>query len=187
MEELVKMVIESAEESMHRSVEHLESELLKIRAGKANPVMLDGIRAEYYGAMTPLNQLATVSAQDARMLVVQPFDRKSIGLIERAIIEANLGFNPQNDGMVIRIPIPQLTEDRRKQLVRQSKDECENAKIAIRNIRRDHNDQMKKLKDDNVSEDQIKTGETKIQDLTNSYVSRIDDVLKKKEAEIMTI
>ncbi len=187
MEELVQMILESADGLMKDSIKHLESELLKIRAGKANPVMLDGIRAEYYGAQTPLQQLASVSAQDARMLVIQPFDRKSITAIERAIQEANLGFNPSNDGDVIRIPIPQLTEDRRRQLVKQAKSECENAKIALRNIRRDHNDQLKKLKDDNVSEDQIKLGEGKVQDLTNAFSTKCDEILKKKEGEIMTI
>lgn len=187
MEELVQMVLDSAEEMMQASLKHLDSELLKIRAGKANPVMLDGIRPEYYGTPTPLQQLASVSAQDARMLVVQPFDKKSINAIERAIIEANLGFNPSNDGNVIRIPIPQLNEERRRQLVRQAKDECENSKIAIRNIRRDHNDQLKKLKDESVSEDQIKLGESNIQDLTNAFSAKIDEILKKKEGEIMTI
>jgi ribosome recycling factor len=187
MEEEVKIIVESAEELMEKSVEHLDQELLKIRAGKANPVMLDGLRVDYYGAPTPLVQLAGVSAQDARMLVVSPYDRKSIQAIERAIIEANLGFNPQNDGIVIRIPIPQLSEERRKQLVKQARDEGEHAKIAVRNIRRDHNDQLKKLKDEHVSEDQIKLGETKVQEVTDTYVHRIDDILKKKEGEIMTI
>lgn len=187
MEELVQIIVESAEELMKDSIAHLESELLKIRAGKANPVMLDGIRPEYYGAQTPLQQLATVSAQDARMLLIQPFDKKSIPAIERAIQEANLGFNPSNDGNVIRIPIPQLNEERRRQLARQAKDECENAKIALRNVRRDHNDQLKKLKEESVSEDQIKLGETNVQELTNSFSSKCDEILKKKEGEIMTI
>ena len=187
MEELVQMVLESAEEMMQASLTHLDAELLKIRAGKANPVMLDGIRAEYYGAMTPLQQLASVAAQDARMLVIQPFDKKSINAIERAIQEANLGFNPSNDGNIIRIPIPQLNEERRRQLVKQAKEECESAKVGIRNVRRDHNDQLKKLKDESVSEDQIKLGETKVQELTNSFSAKADEILKKKEAEIMTI
>lgn len=181
------MILEEAEDLMKKSLIHLESELHKIRAGKANPVMLDGVRAEYYGALTPLNQLATISAQDARMLVIQPFDKKSIAIIERAIKEANLGFNPQNDGIVIRIPVPIASEERRRQLVKQARDAGEDAKIAMRNVRRDHNDMIKKLKEEKVSEDQIKTGEAKMQDITNAFIAKVEDVLKKKEAEIMTI
>jgi ribosome recycling factor len=187
MEDDVLFVLESAEESMKKSVIHLDAELQKIRAGKASPVMLDGVRVDYYGAPTPLQQLSTVSAQDARMLTIQPFDRKSIAAIERAIKEANLGFNPSNDGNVIRIPIPALNEDRRKQLVKQSKDEGEDAKIAIRKIRQNHNEELKKLKNDGVSEDTIKTAEAKVQEYTNAFVAKVDEVLRKKEAEIMTI
>ncbi|HEX2899145.1 MAG TPA: ribosome recycling factor [Bacteroidia bacterium] len=187
MDENVKMILDEAEDLMKKSLVHLESELNKIRAGKANPVMLDGLRAEYYGAPTPLNQLASISAQDARMLVIQPFDKKSIAAIERSIKEANLGFNPQNDGIVIRIPVPIASEERRRQLVKQARDEGENAKIAMRNVRRDHNDMIKKLKDEKVSEDEIKTGEAKMQDITNAYIAKVEEVLKKKEAEIMTI
>lgn len=187
MDENVKMVLDEAEDLMKKSLHHLEIELHKIRAGKANPVMLDGIKADYYGAPTPLNQLATISAQDARMLVIQPFDKKSISAIERAIQEANLGFNPQNDGIVIRIPIPIASEERRRQLVKQARDEGENAKIALRNVRRDHNEMIKKLKEEKVSEDEIKNGEIKMQDLTNGFIAKVEEVLKKKEAEIMTI
>ncbi len=172
---------------MRKSVNHLEAELQKIRAGKASPVMLDGVRVDYYGAPTPLAQLSTVSVQDARMLVISPFDRKSINAIERAIKEANLGFNPSNDGMVIRIPIPALNEERRRQLVKQSKDEGEDAKIAIRKVRQNHNEELKKLKNEGVSEDTIKTAEAKVQEYTNAFVAKVDEVLRKKEAEIMTI
>jgi ribosome recycling factor len=149
--------------------------------------MLDSVRVEYYGAPTPLNQLSTVSAQDARMLVIQPFDRKSIAAIERAIKEANLGFNPQNDGIVIRIPIPALNEERRRQLVKQAKDECEDSKIAIRKVRQHHNEELKKLKNEGISEDSIKTAEAKVQEYTNAFVAKVDEILRKKEAEIMTI
>ncbi|MFM2375665.1 MAG: hypothetical protein RLZZ165_762 [Bacteroidota bacterium] len=187
MDENVKMILEEAEDLMKKTLHHLDLELNKIRAGKANPAMLDGLRAEYYGAPTPLNQLATISAQDARMLVIQPFDRKSIAAIERSIKEANLGFNPQNDGIVIRIPIPITSEERRRQLSRQATGEGEEAKIAIRSIRRDHNEMIKKLKEEKISEDEIKSGEAKMQDITNSYIAKVDEVLKKKEAEIMTI
>jgi ribosome recycling factor len=187
MEEEIKMVIEMAEETMKKSIDHLESELLKIRAGKASPVMLDGVRVEYYGVPTPLNQVANVSTLDARTLVIQPFDRKALHNIERAIVAANLGLNPSNDGMVIRIPIPALNEERRRQLVRQAKDEGEQAKVAIRNVRREHNEQLKSLKEEGFSEDQIKRGETKIQELTDHSVHKIDDILKRKEADILTV
>jgi ribosome recycling factor len=187
MEEEIKFVIDLASETMKKSIDHLEAELLKIRAGKANPVMLDGLRVDFYGMPTPINQVASVSAMDARTLVVKPFDKKSLHAVERAIVEANLGLNPQNDGVVIRIPIPPLNEERRRQLVKQSKDEGESAKIAIRNIRRDHNEQLKKLKDEGYSEDQIKRGETKIQELTDSSVAKVDEILKKKEVDIMTV
>jgi ribosome recycling factor len=187
MEDDVKILLESAEETMQKTIHHLEAELLKIRAGKANPVMLDGIRADYYGAPTPLLQLASISAQDARMLVISPFDKKAINGIERAIKEANLGFNPSNDGIVIRIPIPIPSEERRRQLVRQAKEQGEEAKIAIRNVRREHNDAIKALKDEGISEDQIKLGEAKVQEVTNQFVAKVDEVMRKKEAEIMTI
>ena len=168
------MILDEAEEMMRKTLVHLDTELNKIRAGKANPAMLDGLRAEYYGALTPL------------MLVIQPFDRKSIATIERSIKEANLGFNPQNDGNVIRIPVPIASEERRRNLVKQARDEGENAKIAMRNIRRDHNDMIKKLKDEKVSEDEIKNGEAKMQEITNGSIAKVEEVLKKKEAEIMT-
>lgn len=183
----LKPVIESATDGMKKAIEHLEKELLKIRAGKANPVMLDSVRADYYGASTPLSQMASVTAADARTLMVQPFDKSSIVNIERAITAANLGLNPQNDGTVIRIAIPQLTEERRKQLVKQAREEGENAKISIRTIRRDHNDQIKQLKNDGLSEDMAKRGEDEVQNLTNDYTNKVDDILKKKEGEIMTV
>jgi ribosome recycling factor len=187
MDENVAFILESVEDDMKKSIEHLERELLKIRAGKANPVMLNGVRVEYYGAQTPLNQVASVAAEDARTLLVKPFDRKALQNIERGIIEANLGFNPQNDGTNIRIPIPMLTEERRKSLTKQARSEGENAKISIRNIRRDANSELKKLKDENVSEDQIKDGEEEVQKLTNKFTDKVDEVLKKKEGEIMTV
>ena len=187
MHEDVAMILEMAEDGMQNSIQHLDRELVKIRAGKANPVMLSGVRVEYYGSQTPLNQVASVVAEDARTLRVTPFDKSALSSIERAIIEANLGFNPQNDGTIIRIPIPQLTGDRRRDLVKQAKAEGEAAKISIRNVRRDHNDQLKKLKDEGVSEDQIKRGEEEVQKLTNKYSDKVDETIKKKEEEITTI
>lgn len=187
MHEDVALVLDSAEDSMKKSVVHLKSELQKLQAGKANPVMLAGVKADYYGAPTPIEQMSSVLASDARTLTITPFEKKSLAAIEKAIIAANLGFNPQNDGTVIRINIPMLTEERRRELVKRSKDEGENAKISIRNIRREHNSELKKLKDDGVSEDMIKGGEDDIQKLTDRYVAKVDEVIKAKEAEVMTI
>ena len=187
MDEEIKFVIDMAADTMRKSVDHLESELLKIRAGKANPVMFDGLRVDFYGSPTPINQVASVSTLDPRTLVVKPFDKKSLHAIERAIVEANLGLNPMNDGIVIRIPIPPLNEERRRQLVKQAKDTSEESKIATRNIRREHNDMLKKLKEDGVSEDLTKVGESKIQDVTNAAIAKVDEVLKKKELDIMTV
>lgn len=187
MHEDVAFILESAEEGMQNSVTHLDKELTKIRAGKANPVMLQGVRVEYYGAPTPINQVASIVAEDARTLRVTPFDKSALSAIERGIVEANLGLNPQNDGIIIRIPIPMLTGERRQQLVKQAKAEGENAKVSIRNVRRDHNDQLKALKDDGVSEDQIKRGEDEVQKLTSKYSDKVDEVIKKKEEEITTI
>lgn len=187
MDENIEFILESTEESMKSAIEHLDRALLKIRAGKANPVMLGSVFAEYYGARTPLNQLASVVAADGRTLVVTPFDKGAIGAIERGITEANLGFNPQNDGQRIIIPIPMLTEERRKELVKQAKSEGEDAKVSIRNSRRDGNNEIKKLKDDGVSEDEIKNGEAEVQKLTDKYTEMVDEKLKTKEGEIMTI
>lgn len=187
MDENVAIFLESAEEAMIKALDHLKHELLKIRAGKANPIMLQSVRAEYYGTMTPLNQLASVSAEDARTLIIKPFDRKEITKIERAIVEANLGFNPQNDGMNIRIPIPMLTEERRIKLTKQAKEETEKGKVSIRNARRDHISEIKKLKDEGVSEDQIKDGEAEVDIITKKYTGKVDEVLKRKEEEIMTV
>ncbi|MCL4105548.1 UNVERIFIED_CONTAM: hypothetical protein GTU68_057423, partial [Idotea baltica] len=163
-----------------RAVRHMEK-------GKANPVMLNSVMVEYYGARTPLIQVAAVVAEDARTLKITPFDKSALHNIEKGIVESNLGFNPQNDGIVIRILVPQLTGERRAQLVKQARAEGEKAKVSIRNVRREHNDQMKKLKDDGVSEDQIKGGEEEIQKITNTYSSKVDSILDKKEEEITTI
>lgn len=187
MDEDVKFILESATEAMNSSMEHLEKELLKVRAGKANPVMLNSVMVEYYGARTPIQQVAAIVAEDARTLKVTPFDKSALHNIEKGIVESNLGFNPQNDGIVIRILVPQLTGERRKQLVKQARAEGEKAKVSIRNVRRDHNDQMKKLKDDGVSEDQIKRGEEEVQKLTNSFSAKVDSILDIKEEEITTI
>jgi ribosome recycling factor len=187
MDPSLKKLIDHSREHMGKALVHLDAELQKVRAGKANPAMLEGIRAIAYGNEMPLNQLGTVTAPDNRMLVVQPFDKSTVGAIEKAIRESGMGLNPQNDGGLIRVPIPQLTEDRRKQLVKQAKEEGETAKIAIRNIRRENLEKIKKAKSDGVPEDDIKTAETEMQKLTDDHIGKVDAVMKKKEAEIMTI
>ena len=187
MNEDIQLILETAKESMEGAIAHLMKELQKVRAGKANPVMLQGVMVEYYGAMTPINQVASVTAPEPRMLVVQPFEKSMLGTVERAIIEANLGLNPQNDGSIIRCPIPVLSEERRIQLVRQAKDEGENAKISVRNTRRDSNNEIKKLKDSGLPEDMLKIGEEEVQKLTNAFTTKVDEILSKKEDEIMTV
>ncbi len=186
MEEL-DFHLEHAKESMDKTVSHTASELAKIRAGKANPAMLDGLMVEYYGNPTPINQVAAVNTPDARSVVIKPWEKAMIGEIERAIINSDLGLNPQNDGELIRINIPPLTEERRKTLVKQAKAEAENGKISIRNIRKETNDALKKLLKDGLSEDLVKSAEEDVQKITDSHVSQIDEILAKKEEDIMTI
>ncbi len=186
MEE-IQMYLEEAKELMNKSIAHVSAELLKIRAGKAMPNMLDGIMVEYYGAMTPLSQVASVSTPDARTLMIKPWEKNIISDIERSIINSDLGLNPQNDGEQIIINIPTLTEERRKNLVKQMKNEGEQGKISIRNIRKDTNDSLKQLQKDGASEDDIKRAEDKVQDLTNEFTTKIDELLGKKEAEIMKV
>jgi len=180
-------IIENASISMEKANEHFESELLKIRAGKANPTMLDGIVVDYYGNLTPINQVGNLSAIDARTLTIQPWEKNMLQPIERAIIAANIGINPQNDGNIIRLFLPPLTEERRKDLVKKSNGEGENAKIAIRNIRRDAIEQIKKAEKEGLSEDAAKDGENAVQELTNEYISLIEKHLERKEKEIMAV
>ncbi len=180
-------IIESASASMKKAMEHFESELIKIRAGKANPTMLDGIMVDYYGNLTPINQVGNLTAMDARTLTIQPWEKNMLQPIERAIIAANIGINPQNDGNIIRLFLPPLTEERRKELVKRSNGEGENAKIAIRNIRRDSIEQIKKAEKDGLSEDAAKDGEAAIQDVTNQFISLIEKHLAAKEKEIMSV
>lgn len=184
MEE-IDIIFDSAQEQMQASIKHLEKELIKIRAGRANPAMLEGIRVDYYGSPTPLNQVANVNTPDARTLAVQPWEKPMIPEIEKAIMNSNLGLNPQNNGEMIMINIPPLTEERRKDLVKRAKAEAEEARIGIRSARKEANDEIKKL--DGVSEDLIKDAEERVQELTNKYTNRVDNVLEKKEAEIMTV
>ncbi|MEP7237650.1 MAG: ribosome recycling factor [Ferruginibacter sp.] len=172
---------------MQKALNHLEAELVKIRAGKANPTMLDGIMADYYGNPTAINQIANVSVLDARTISVQPWEKNMLQAIERAITMANIGINPQNDGNVIRLFLPPLTEERRKELVKRCNAEGEHAKVSVRNIRRDGIEGIKKLQKDGLSEDLCKDAEKEAQDLTDKYISLIEKHLEAKEKEIMIV
>ena len=187
MHEEIEFCLEETREGMQNAILHLEKELQKIRAGKASPQMLDGVKIDYYGVMTPIDQTANISSPDARQIIVQPWDKSVIGLIEKAILAANLGFNPKNEGEILRIVVPALTEERRRDLVKRAKAEAENAKISIRNIRRIANETAKKLKKDGVPEDEVDKLETDIQKVTDDHASRIDKILEIKEKDIMTV
>lgn len=187
MSELVKKQINDAKTLMDKAVDHADNELNKIRAGKASPSMLDDIMVDYYGSPTPLSQVGSVNTPDARTIVVQPWEKSLLTAIEKAIMEANLGVNPQNDGVIIRINVPPLTEERRRDLVKKAKNEAENGKIAIRNIRKDTNEKIRKLKSEGVSEDEMKTGEAEVQKLTDAYIAKIDTLSVAKEKDIMTV
>ena len=187
MIEEINFNLDVAKEAMGEVIKHLESALAKIRAGKANPQMLSTVKVDYYGVQTPLAQAANVSTTDAQTISVQPFDKSLINDIEQAIVEANLGFNPSNNGEKVIVNIPPLTEERRRELVKQAKAEIENSKVSIRNIRQKANDEMKKLGKEGISEDLVRDAEVSVQDLTNSYVSNIDAIYSKKESDIMTV
>jgi ribosome recycling factor len=187
MSEDLKFVMEAAKEGMEKAVGHLESELLKIRAGKANPAILNDVAVDYYGARTPLNQVANINTQDARTLIIQPYEKSLLTPIEKAIQLANLGLNPQNDGIIIRIIVPPLTEERRKDLVKRAKAEGENARVGLRSARKEANEEIKKLQKDGLPEDEAKTAEEKIQKMTDEYGSKVDKHLEAKEKEIMTV
>ncbi len=187
MEEDIKFYLDHAKESMDKTVSHTAQELSKIRAGKAMPNMLEGLMVEYYGNMTPINQVAGVSTPDPRSIMVKPWEKTMIPEIERVIINSDLGLNPQNDGEVIRINIPPLTEERRVILVKQARNEAENGRISLRNIRKDTNDHLKKLLKEHVSEDLVRDAEIDVQTLTDDHVKKIDDLLHAKEEDIMTI
>nr|WP_298660416.1 ribosome recycling factor [uncultured Flavobacterium sp.] len=187
MTEEINFIIDSAKESMNGSIAHLEKEFLNIRAGKASPQMLGGVFVDYYGSQTPLSQVANINAADARTLTVTPWEKTMLQSIEKAIMIANLGLNPMNNGDNIIINIPALTEERRRDLVKQAKAEAEDAKIGIRNARKDANNDIKKEEKEGTSEDVCKKAEEDIQKLTDSYIKKIDDLLVGKEAEIMKV
>lgn len=187
MNELIKKQLNDAKISMEKAVDFCDSELTKVRAGKAMPSMLDGVMVEYYGNPTPLSQVGNINTPDARTLVVQPWEKSLLGPIEKAIINSNLGLNPQNDGVVIRLNVPPLTEERRRDLVKKSKEEAEKGRIAIRNIRKDANEKIKRLKAEGVSEDEMKAGEAEVQKLTDAYIIKVDKLAEAKEKDIMTV
>jgi len=187
MTEEIQFIMESATESMNQSVAHLEKSFLNIRAGKASPAMLGSVFVDYYGSMTPLSQVANISVPDARTISVNPWEKNMVHPIEKAIMIANLGFNPMNNGESVIINVPPLTEERRKDLVKQAKSEAEDAKVGIRNARKDANTEIKKLEKEGTAEDFCKKAEEDIQKLTDAYIKKIDEHLVVKEAEIMKV
>lgn len=187
MNEEVQLVFEMAHEHMDKAIEHLDNELMRIRAGKANVHILDGIMVDYYGSPTPLNQVSNISTPDAKTIMIQPWEKTMIDPIEKALMNSNVGITPANNGEVIRLVIPQLTEERRRELVKHVKNEGENARVSIRNSRREANDEYKKMQKDGLSEDETKAAEEKIQKLTDDYTEQVDQIIAAKEEDIMTI
>jgi ribosome recycling factor len=183
----VKTVLDTTKDLMEKAISHLEMELQKVRAGKANPVMLENITVDYYGSKVPLSNTASINTQDSRTLIIQPWEKGMLTPIEKAIQMANLGLNPQNDGVIIRIMVPPLTEERRKELTKTAKNLGEDAKVGVRSARKDAMEQVKKLQKDGLPEDEAKDSETKIQTLTDAHVQKIDKHIEQKEKEIMTV
>jgi len=184
MEE-IELYLQEAREEMGKVIQHVGHELTKIRAGKANPAMLEGIMVPYYGAMSPLQQISSITSPDPRTLFIKPWEKNFIQDIEKAIMAANLGLTPQNDGQQVIINIPMLTEERRKQLVKQVHHECEQGKVSIRSVRKQTNEELKKIK--GAPEDDLKAAEEEVQKITDEFIGKIDGLMKKKEAEIMTV
>jgi ribosome recycling factor len=187
MSEEVQLYIDDAKDKMKKALVHLENELLKVRAGKASPTMLHGVHVDYYGSKTPLTQVANINTTDARTLVIQPWEKAMIDPIEKAIFAANLGLTPINNGDLIRINVPALTEERRHGLVKQIKHEGENAKVSIRNARREAIEEIKKLQKEGIPEDEIKKAEDEMQKQTDTFSKKVDETLHNKEAEIMIV
>ena len=186
-EEDLSMVIDMTDEQMQKAIRHLETELSHVRAGRASIAILDNVRVEYYGASTPLSQISNLATPDARTITIQAWDKKMLGEIEKAILQANIGLTPINNGDVIRLVIPALTEERRKDLVKQTKHMGETSKIAIRNYRKEANEEIKKLQKDGLPEDMAKDGEDRVQKLTDKFIAEIEKHLAVKEGEIMTV
>ena len=186
MEE-IELYLDEAKELMQKAIDHTASELVKIRAGKAMPNLLDGVFVMYYGSPTPLSQVSSVTTPDARTLAIKPFERNLISEIEKAIINSDLGLAPQNNGELIILTIPALTEERRLQLVKNAKSECETGKISIRSVRKETNESLRKLQKEGASEDAVKRAEEQVQKYTDSYSAKIDELLAKKEVDIMKV
>ena len=187
MQEEIEMMLDEARDSMDKAIEHLINQLTKIRAGKASPSMLGSVMVEAYGILSPLNQLASVTTPDGRTLAIQPFDKSTLQDIEKGILQANIGLTPQNDGEFIRLNIPPLTEERRREMVKQTKVEAEDAKISLRSARKDAMDFIKSLEKDGLSEDLAKNAEDDVQKIVNDYSAKVDAVFNNKESEIMTV
>ncbi len=187
MDEDVQLLYDITREKMENAISHLETELSRIRAGKANPHILDGIKVDYYGSLTPLNQVSNISTPDARTIAIQPWEKAMIDPIEKAIMAANIGLTPANNGELIRINVPALTEERRKSLVKQVKQEGEAAKVSIRNARRDANEEIKSLQKDGLPEDMAKKAEIEVQRMTDEYSEKADHEVEQKEKDILTI
>jgi len=187
MSEDLEFILDDVESSMKKAISHLEVELTKIRAGKANPTMLDGIHVDYYGAPTPINQVANISILDARTISIQPWEKNMLQAIEKAILQANIGITPQSDGVQIRLFLPPLTEERRKELFKKASGEGEHSKVAIRNLRRDAIEEIKKLQKDGLSEDVAKDAEKNVQEITDKFIVLVDKHLSAKEKEMMSV
>ena len=187
MNEEVQMVYEMAKENMEKTIEHLDNELMRIRAGKANVHILDGVMVDYYGTPTPLNQVSNISTPDAKTIMIQPWEKSMIDPIEKALMVSNVGITPGNNGEVIRLVVPQLTEERRVDLVKQVKNEGENARVSVRNARREANDEYKNMQKDGLSEDETKTAEDDIQKLTDEFTEKVEKIVEAKDQDIMTI
>lgn len=187
MNEEIELIIEETEERMNKALEHLEHELARLRAGRSNPALLDGVSVDYYGVNSPLNQVSNINTPDAKTIMIQPWEKNMLGTIEKAIMAANIGLTPVNNGEVIRINIPPLTEERRHQLVKQVRNEGETAKISIRNARKWANDELKRLLKEGLPEDLEKDAADKVQEITNSFNSKVDKVMAVKEKDVMTV
>lgn len=187
MTEESQMVINEADESMKSAIDHLNKEFQKIRAGKASPQMLEGVKVDYYGVQTPIEQTANINTPDPKQIIVHPWDKNMVPIIEKAIQAANLGFNPKNEGEILRINVPPITEERRKELVKKAKQESEDTKISIRNSRRAANDMAKDLEKEGTPEDEVKRLQDEIQELTNKYTKQVDGLMEAKEADIMKV
>jgi ribosome recycling factor len=187
MEEEVQMYLDDAKERMNKAIEHLEQELHKVRAGKASPQMLDGVHVDYYGNATPLSQVANINTPDPKSIIIQPWEKNMLSVIEKAILAANINLTPMNNGDIIRLSLPPLTEERRRQLQKQVHSEGENAKVSIRNARRDTIEEIKKLQKDGLPEDDAKEAEETTQNITEQFYKKVDQILEKKEKDIMTV